>query len=339
MILSILKVIGIILLVILLLLIFILGIFLFAPIRYQFDAKYEEKPDADVLVRWSPILLKVIVNYHEGNFVYIIRMFGGVVMTNQDISLSWIGRRFFSSKDDEVSRENDGGQTKRDSDNQRKTKKDFVVLDDEIELWESENKQLAMKDGLQKGNNGKALEDEADKSTQEPQKLEITSSKKLRIKKEKKPRKSFIKTIRNKVQSIKRKIKDIINKLKRLNEKKDALLKVYHSKRFEVAKKDAIVYIKTLWGIIKPKKLEGYVHFGLNDPASTGQVLGILATFLVWYDHYLQIAPDFEKACVDGYLKGNGKFFLFPITKLIIKILFNKNLIKVIKKVQTIIEA
>ena len=101
MILSILKIIGIILLIVLALLILILGILLFVPIRYQFDAKYEEKPDADVLVRWSPILLKVIVNYHEGKLVYIIRMLGGVVMTNQDIPLSWIGRKFFSSSDDE----------------------------------------------------------------------------------------------------------------------------------------------------------------------------------------------------------------------------------------------
>ena len=323
MILSILKVIGIIFLVILALLILILGILLFVPIRYQFDAKYEEKPDADVLVRWSPILLKVIVNYHEGKLVYIIRMLGGVVMTNQDIPLSWIGRKFFSSSDDE---EHDDatdniqveGKLER-TDTQKQT--NFVVLEDEIELA-----------------GPKVAKNE---DTTRLQNKEISSGEvqdKVLVKK-RKPRQSIFKKIKRKIKAFKEKVIQIIEKLKQLNNKREALLKVYHSKRFEVAKKDAITYIKTLWMIIKPKRLEGYVHFGLNDPASTGQVLGILAMFLVWYDDFLQIVPDFEKSCVDGYLKGNGKFRLFPIVKLLIKIILNKNLIKVIKKVQTIIEA
>jgi len=164
-------------------------------------------------------------------------------------------------------------------------------------------------------------------------------AKSKKIFKKKKSKQSLIKRIRAKIESIRQKLKQLIEKLKKLNDKKDALLKVYHSKRFEVAKKDVIRYIKTLWKIIKPQRLEGYIHFGMNDPASTGQVLGIMAMFLVWYDEYLQVVPDFEKSCLDGYLKGNGKFRLFPIVKMIFKIMFNKNLIKVIKKVQTIIEA
>ncbi len=323
MILSILKVIGIIFLVILALLILILGILLFVPIRYQFDAKYEEKPDADVLVRWSPILLKVIVNYHEGKLVYIIRMLGGVVMTNQDIPLSWIGRKFFSSSDDEEyddATDNiqiEGKQERTDT--QKQT--NFVVVEDEIEM----------------------VGPEVDKNegTTQLQKREVSSGEvqeKVLVKK-RKLRQSIFKKIKRKIKAFKAKVIQIIEKLKQLNDKREALLKVYHSKRFEVAKKDAITYIKTLWMIIKPKRLEGFVHFGLNDPASTGQVLGILAMFLVWYDGFLQIVPDFEKSCVDGYLKGNGKFRLFPIVKLLIKIILNKNLIKVIKKVQTIIEA
>jgi len=321
MILSILKVIGIVFLVILVLLILIVGIVLFVPIRYRFDARYESKPDADVLVRWSPILLKVIVNYHEGNFVYIIRMLGGVVMTNQDIPLSWIGRRFFSSRDTSLDdNETDGVIYEKDQAVETKEQKDFVVLDDEILLVDP-------KDNM----------DDMEKShSKEVTQIEAKSKK---IFKKKKSKQSLIKRIRAKIESIRQKLKQLIEKLKKLNDKKDALLKVYHSKRFEVAKKDVIRYIKTLWKIIKPQRLEGYIHFGMNDPASTGQVLGIMAMFLVWYDEYLQVVPDFEKSCLDGYLKGNGKFRLFPIVKMIFKIMFNKNLIKVIKKVQTIIEA
>lgn len=321
MILSILKIIGIILLIVLALLILILGILLFVPIRYQFDTQYDEKPDADVLVRWSPILLNVIVNYHEGKFVYIIRMLGGVVMTNQDIPLSWIGRKFFSSSDDEEnSDEKKDGIWEEQTKQNTKAQTDFVVLEDEIEMVTPET-----------------VENEAIAQLQKKEDSDVEADKVVTGKRKKKH--SFFKKISRKIQNFKQKICDIIEKLKTMNDKKNALLKVYHSKRFEVAKRDAVAYIKTLWLIIKPKKLEGYVHFGLNDPATTGQVLGVLAMFLVWYDEFLQIVPDFEKSCIEGYLKGNGKFRLFPIVKLLIKIILNKNLIKVIKKVQTIIEA
>lgn len=306
MVLSILKIIGIILLVILALLILILGILLFVPLRYQFDGMYKDKPTAAVLVKWTPVFLKVVANYQDDKFEYVVRMFGGVVMTNMDIPLSWIGRRFFANDESDF-----------DEDYENTEQKDFVVLEDEVE-FDSPN-----------------LETPIEK---EPHTLEQKSSKNIRMKKRRQSV-SLTKKIKNKFRNLKRKITNFIEKLKKINEKREALLKIYHHKRFEVAKKDAIIYIKDLWHTIKPKNLEGYIHFGFEDPATTGQALGVMAMFLVWYDRFLRIEPDFEKSCFDGELKGNGKFRLFPIVKLIIKVIFNKNLIKVIKKVQTIIES
>ncbi len=315
MILSVLKIIGIVLLVILVLLIFILGMILFIPIRYWFTVEYEGNPKADVLVKWSPILLKATVNFKDNKLEYIVKMLGGVVMTNTDAPLSWIGRKFFGD-DEDIQTDSDTNydkskqkQSKRTMEVEKKENKKtgFVIIDDEIEFEkpESDTKKIT----------------------------------KVSQKKQEKTKQSVVQKIRRKIQDIRRKIKQFFEKIKKINEKREALLNVYHHKRFEVAKKDAVVYIKTLWNIIKPKHLEGYVHFGLEDPAATGQVLGIIAMFLAWYHEFLQVEPDFEHACLDGNLKGNGKIRLFSVVKLIIKIMFNKNLIKVIKKVQTIIEA
>lgn len=312
MILSILKIIGIILLVIVLLLIFILGIVLLAPIRYEFAGVYKEKPDGDVLVKWAPVLLKVTVAYHNETLEYVVRMFGGVVMTNTDAKLSWLGRRFFSK---EAERTENVSSKEEES-------KGVVLAQDVIEF---EGPKPNEENAVMKQDTSM---DDADRNQK------------------KKPRISFkqriankITAIRNTIQAAKNKVPQIIQKLKSLNEEREQLLKVYHSKRFDKAKKDVIEYVKALWRIIKPKKLEGYVHFGLNDPASTGQALGIIAMFLSFYDRFLRIEPDFEQACFEGELKGKGKFCLFPIIKLAIKVMLNKNLIKVVKKVQTIIEA
>ena len=315
MILSVLKIIGIVLLVILALLIFILGMILFIPIRYQFAAEYEGNPKADVLVKWSPILLKATLNYEGDKLEYIVKMLGGVVMTNTNIPLSWIGKKFFLDDEDmqtDMNADFDKPKQKQSksaeaAETKASKKTGFVIIDDEIEFEKPINNDREI---------GKVSE-----------------------KKQKKPKQSVVQKLRKKVQGIKYKVRQFIEKVKKINEKREALLKVYHHKRFDVAKKDVIAYVKTLWNIIKPKHLEGRIHFGMKDPASTGQVLGVIAMFLVWYDEFLQVEPDFENACFDGNLKGNGKIRLFPIVKLVIKIILNKNLIKVIKKVQTIIEA
>ncbi len=297
MIVSILKIIGIVFLVIIALLIFIFGILLCSPVRYQFAGEYKDKADVDVFVKWSPVLLKVTVTYHNDKLEYVVRLLGGVIATNLDVPLSWLGKKMSPNV-----KEKENGDTEEAS----AVKQDFVVLEDEIEFDKPEKERVEKK--------------------RSP----------ARARRKKQP---FFVGLKNKIQRIKKKVKLWKDKLKTLNDKREALLKVYHSKRFEVAKRDAVCYLKSLWEIIRPKDLSGFVHFGFEDPATTGQVLGGLATCLIWYDSYVQVQPDFEQACLDGHISGKGKFRFFSIIRLIIKILLNKNLIKVIKKVQTIIEA
>ena len=316
MILSILKIIGIVILVILALLILILGILLFVPIRYRLSGEYKEKPKADVLIKWAPLLLKVTANYNNKGFEYVVRMFGGVVMTNTDAPLSWIGKKLFGSSKNEDTDESD-------EKHEEYEEEDDSPIENTVEDATVSEKNVDSNDTLE------SCSDSNDKT------LAVSSDKKMSRPK----KKSIFDKIRKKIDDIKIKVKEFIQKIRKLNDKREALLKVYHSKRFEVAKKDLILYIKTLWSVIKPKKLDGYIHFGFEDPATTGQALGVMGMFLVWYDKSLTICPDFEQACFDGYLNGNGKIRLFPIVKLLIKIIRNKNLIKVIKKVQTIIEA
>ena len=138
---------------------------------------------------------------------------------------------------------------------------------------------------------------------------------------------------------IKKKYADIKQKLSKLNKKKDSLVKVYKSKRFEKAKADVIRYIKDILRAIKPQHVEGRVHFGLDDPATTGEILGGLATVLSLYDGFLDIRPDFERQVIEGLLKGYGKIRLWSFARIAVKVIFSKNLMMVVKRVKTIVEA
>ncbi len=299
MILSILKVIGCVLLIILLIIIFIIVILLCVPICYQFDGTYYEKIDGMVKVGFIPLGFSAKIIYRNETMQYVVRLFGGVIKTNTDKKISWIGRKFFA--DDGVT-ESDGSiaEDAREDETiiQEKNDKTDVTLDDTIFT--------------------------------NPEKMqEHGSTKKM----------SLTERIQRRLRSLKRSVHAFLKQCKKIGEKKDALLKVYHSKRFEIAKTDLKRYIGKLLQIIKPYDLEGNIHFGMDDPATTGEILGGLALILPLYQNYLTICPDFEKACLDGALKGKGRIFLGAVVILGIKILFNKNLIKVTKKVQTIMEA
>ena len=145
--------------------------------------------------------------------------------------------------------------------------------------------------------------------------------------------------IEEKINDLKEKLSSAKEKISNINNKREKLLKVYRSKRFEKAKSDVIRYIKTLLKVIKPKHVEGRVHFGLDDPAATGEIIGGLSMIMPLYDSYLDIRPDFEKQIIEGLLKGYGRIRLCSIAGIALKVLFNKNLIKVVKRVQNIVEA
>lgn len=312
MILSILKVIGVILLIILAVIIFILLLVLFVPMRYRFSGKYETAPDGEALIKWAPVLLKAFAAYHNNQLEYTVWLFGGVVMTNTGAKLSWIGRRFFNFEDDEE----DAGSMEAGDSNHLDfdvSFKDTGQMKEDV-LWDRED--LSEEETLLKG---------ADRKKDYDAKRQT--------------RKSFFERIREKKKAFHKRKQGFINRLKKVQNKKEALLRVYHSKRFEQVKLDLKQYVGELFHILKPDRLEGHVRFGLEDPANTGHVLGVMAMLLPLYQGFLTVEPDFTQQIIKGYLKGNGKIRLIFVVKLGIKVILNKNLIKVTKKVQTILEA
>lgn len=309
MILSILKVIGMILLILIGLLIFILGILLFVPIRYQFEGSYQEVLDGEACIKWAPVFFKVFINVKNNQPEYVVKLFGGVVMTNTDAKISWLGRKLFSASEEKSA---------------KKAEKGYI---------HDSNTSLNDSGGIKESDNVDS-ESKTVKKEIVPTKTTEDNSRKKR-----KKRASFLEKMRRFISKWKKRWMDFWKKLKVIGKKKDELLRVYHSKRFEMAKKDVKVYLKEIFSIIKPDKLEGYLHFGLEDPAGTGQMLGVVAMIYPLYQGFLTVSPDFTEKCLDGTLKGKGKIFLFFIVKLAIKVILNKNLIKVTKKVQTILEA
>ena len=86
---------------------------------------------------------------------------------------------------------------------------------------------------------------------------------------------------------------------------------------------------------IKPKKIEGDVIFGTGDPASTGQAIGAVAALYGFLPEKLKITPDFEEKRYEGDLHIKGKLRLIHVVIIGIRLLIDKNVRYVIKKIMT----
>ena len=291
MILSILKGIGILLLILLGLIIFILFVLLFVPICYRMDGKYDQTLNGKVSVTWIPLIFKAKVTFHDNHPEYVIRLLGGVVLTNTDRKISWIGRKIFSKEDDEI-------QEEKTADRSTEQKEQFATATKnagELQLRQMQEKETLVASDIKISEKSLKMP---------PSKKKVGRSNK---------KKSFYKKLKQKITEQKRKLRDLFLKLKKMKHKKDALEKVLHSKQFKRAKTDLMRYIKDILRIIKPDHIDGYVHFGMEDPATTGQITGVLATIPFVYNESFFFYPDFEKKCLDAEGKGKGKIFLFSI--------------------------
>lgn len=99
----------------------------------------------------------------------------------------------------------------------------------------------------------------------------------------------------------------ICDKIKELWEMKekiqDFLTDEIHLAAFRKVKQESIILAKHL----RPRKLRGYVRYGLEDPYHTGQVLAGLSVLYPFYGDNLEIYPEFEQKILEGdvYIKGH----------------------------------
>ncbi|MBS6196730.1 MAG: DUF2953 domain-containing protein [Clostridiales bacterium] len=61
---------------------------------------------------------------------------------------------------------------------------------------------------------------------------------------------------------------------------------------------------------ILPKKVRGNIIFGFGDPALTGQLLGIMGMLCPLYKNKLQMTPVFDRAVFEGEISLKGRIFV-----------------------------
>lgn len=330
MILTILKIIGICLLVLLALLLAAVLLVLFVPVRYCITAGKYEEINAEVKVTWLLHLISVRFGYEKGAFQQSVRVLGIRLKGKQPKET---GEDEFTSGEWEALVQED-------------------VSAPEEALSEAAG---AAEEAIEKAADKVETAEEKISETAEAMKEEEADMQDAASRQEEAAGKSppFLKRLRIALAGLYKKLAAFFQGLyKALTGVSDAVKRMRES-LLRIA--DSIGYYRTLWRDertrraislcithlikllkhINPKKSRIYLHFGFEDPASTGQALAMLGIAYPFLGPVLQVTPSFEQPVLEGdiFLKGRMRVAVFLKSGWIL--FFNKDLrylIKALKK-------
>lgn len=351
-----------ILLFLLLLVLLVTGLVLFVPVRYDFSGSYHGNDiRAEGEASWLIHFISLRFWYRDGKTPYILRIAGikilpGKIKEKQERK----GKQKAGAKhkNKKTTRKSNKTTAKNESkDSVVKGGKDFLIKNDADRADAGEEKL----EDVQKVDLKKDIEDKTYplKTAEREPDIEINENKEnikpdielgenktetkkdiKQNKKNNKQKKSLWKNIVSKLKGLMQIPKKIANTFKKVS---DAVKKIFAAVR---SGKEKAVLVKEfvfgrecldfvcvvrdnvlhLWRHIKPKLLRIDMTIGFDDPAVTGQVLGVIAAFCGAAGMMPCVTPDFEKRVFESDIEIKGRVTVFILLKILIKVYFCEEL-------------
>lgn len=320
---GILKILGILLLAVLLLLVCIFMVILFVPIRYQLQAEFHGQAHAKGILSWICRLLLIQVEFGDKKLQYAVKIFGKTILDNGN----------------HVQKE----QTLKPSE----TESEETPFDPTEEDETFFDVPLAEKDGMPFG--PKTEEDEgfsepAEEENRPPEDLakekgtdpgqEYAQEKTAWGKKLFLPFTKIVEQIKNFFKGLSHTVKNIKKKTEIIKKQTDHYLRFWNDEKtqnaFHHCKKEFFYLLKHF----RPRKGEGNLLFGTEDPALTGQILGVLCVLQAFMGNGFAVEADFERSVLEGdfYLKGHIRNC--HIAKAALSLILDKNIRITLKRIR-----
>lgn len=312
----ILKIIGIVLLALLLLLLLVLGLVLFVPVRYKIYASYYNELKFSASLTWLLRLLRINAKFdkefsYEGKIAFFKFLDG--------------------SSEEDVSNEEENSSAKDASGkaSSAKDKKEKNVFDDDFEdeeldenagkAGEEEQSSTGVKtEHFDEFYNEEFREGELDPGPDIDESRKVESGKSD----------ANLTILVRKLKRILSLIADSLRKVKGAKEK--LFKKIDHIKELvtDEENKEFLAFIiqrlKELLKLLKPKKYKIDLHFGFEDPSTTGKILMYLSVLYGLTGLDMKINPDFEEEVKEGEILLKGNFQLIFLVIIVVKLFLNK---------------
>ena len=333
----ILKFIGILILVVLGFLLTLFLLVLFVPIRYRIDGEKESQGNLKGKVRlnWLMHILSIHILADE-EISADIKIFGRPVFLKkskedfkakkEDKKVSKHKKREKNTNHSNRKKKEEGVQTKHKNPKDESTVFIQESKTEEKEVQTEELKEIVPVD----------IKEKKKVKEQPPQQKE-------------KKKKNIVYKIRKKMiwfwHEAKKIYNQILSFLQRLKyhwtewlDKKEILIQAWHNKENQRGIHFVWESTKRLLQHIAPKKWTGYIHFGMDNPESTGKILGLIGIFGGIIGILPEIQPDFEKKIFEGKVMLKGRIYSFYLIQLLIQIWKKKEVHKLINNIKKVWE-
>lgn len=339
----ILKITGISLLCILGLILLVVVLVLFVPIRYKADVNYENALNAAARVRWLWPLVNVKVTFDGKKLKLAARVLGIPVFVQDPDEDPEKKRKKEEKKEKKRLKKEEkerrkaakkaGKETEKSHGQTESGNKPAVRTDEESsgenikdDVPSGEN----IKDDVLSGENSADIisfsEYTGSESTCDTAQREQENGRACR-EQESKPGRivSSIKKIFGKIRNIFVKIGSIFGKLKNIagniGHKKDVISRFWNNGKNRKAFRFLLGILKKVLKHIMPRRIKGTVEFGMDDPSSTGKILGGVYAFYGYIPKKLHIYPDFTGKRIFADVTAGGSIRLFTLLRLGLKVL------------------
>lgn len=141
---------------------------------------------------------------------------------------------------------------------------------------------------------------------------------------------------RKKFDKIKRKLQSLKAKLIQLKEQLGDIKIILSEETNRNAVAALFREFKYFMKHYSPRKASGELQFGTEDPANTGQILGIASLFPFWHRYKISVTPDFsaESLYVKGELSMKGHIRSVHLLISGIRLIKNKDIRKLINQIR-----
>lgn len=316
--LTILKILGILLLVVIGLLILGILAILFVPLRYDGKISYNDKNQCVATqITWLFRLICIEGGYQEKVYARARLLWFTLWKWKADEKENDKEDHLESAdySEEELDRLLEERSQKEESKEETKEEtKEAKVIEEKLDEPDAE-------ENLTEVQPTEIEPNEAESTEAEPKEVELNEAESKEAEStEKKPKKIQF-------QQIGKRIKEIKEKIKHIKE-------MASDQRIHRA---ILLLIDGAWKMVRhslPRKIKGRAKFGFEDPSTTGQILTYVSLLYPCYAKSVELVPMFTEKVIDLDLYFRGRVRLFSLIWICVKIWFDRNFRYLYKKVR-----
>lgn len=318
--LTILKVVGIIIAALIALFLLILAAVLFVGIKYDVNACFNGDISAKAHVSWLFHIIIISTSFVEKELKFKLRVFGIPIISNDKKEKK---KKSKKKKDTDAALKKEKSYS---SDNKNHSDEQIEISDEDVNDAVADNietQRLTKEDlkdsGMKSGTESFEGTDGAWTSAYDADEMkkDVKDSKEIKDK-----------------SNTEKPLSGIKSKLEKFNETKDKFSDIINDDGNREFFKKVLNNLKTILKKLLPKKHHFRLKYGSDDPASTGQVTGYVAMAMAAVPVNLDFTPVFDEEILEaeGYIYGKIRVISLVIP--LLKIILNKQFKHLRKQLQ-----